>query len=134
MAKSCAISAGNDEVPGLVETILCQPCLNNDKQAPAEKFCSTCGEFQCLDCSNVHFKHDYLKSHKLLNANAARMKQGSFDMKGLDQCDQHQEVLKFFCEDDYQLCCSTCAIVDHRKCHNVVEIQKVAGQPTEILL
>ncbi|XP_060594373.1 uncharacterized protein LOC132748754 [Ruditapes philippinarum] len=130
MAKSCAINAGNDEVPGLVEPILCQPCLNNDKQSTAEKFCSTCGEFQCLDCSNVHYKHDYLKSHKLLNANAARTKQGSFDMKGLDQCDQHQEVLKFFCEDENQLCCSTCAIVDHRKCHNVVEIQKVAGRST----
>jgi DNA-binding beta-propeller fold protein YncE len=49
-------------------------------------------------------------------------------MKGLDQCDQHQEVLKFFCEDENQLCCSTCAIVDHRKCHSVVEIQKVAGR------
>ncbi|XP_060592876.1 zinc-binding protein A33-like [Ruditapes philippinarum] len=53
-----------------------------------------------------------------------------FDMKGLDQCDQHHKLLEFFCEDEDQLCFSTCAIVDHRKCHNVVEVQKIAGKFT----
>ncbi|XP_060580970.1 uncharacterized protein LOC132737657 [Ruditapes philippinarum] len=52
------------------------------------------------------------------------------DMKGLDQCDQHQKLVEFFCEDEDQLCCSTCAIVDHRKCHSVVEVQKIAGMFT----
>ncbi|XP_053392210.1 uncharacterized protein LOC128554898, partial [Mercenaria mercenaria] len=36
-----------------------------------------------------------------------------------------QPCSKFFCEDENKLCCSTCAIVDHRKCHSVVEIQKI---------
>ncbi|XP_060585372.1 zinc-binding protein A33-like [Ruditapes philippinarum] len=144
MAESCDINAGSDEVPervehdkvpervehvevpGRVEKILCKPCLNDKKRTIAEKFCSACDEFQCLDCSNVHYTHNFFKNHKLVNANEAKIKQSSFDMKGLDQCDQHQEVLKFFCEDDNQLCCSTCAILYHRKCQSILEIQKVA--------
>ncbi|XP_060556732.1 uncharacterized protein LOC132717315 [Ruditapes philippinarum] len=120
------------EVSGRKKDILCQPCLNKDNQTTkvAEKFCSTCDEFQCLDCSNVHYTHAFLRNHKLVNANEAKTKQGSFDMKGLDQCDQHREIVKFFCEDENQLCCSTCAIADHRKCHSVVEILKVAGRST----
>jgi hypothetical protein len=116
----------NGEVSGRVKETLCQPCLNNNKQTTAEKFCPTCNEFQCLDCANVHNTHVFLKSHKLVNANEAKRKQGSFDMKGLDKCDQHQKVLEFFCEDENQLCCSTCAILNHRKCHSIVEILKVA--------
>ncbi|XP_060593255.1 uncharacterized protein LOC132747774 [Ruditapes philippinarum] len=116
----------HDKVPGRVEQILCKPCFNNKKRATAEKFCSTCDEFQCLDCSNVHYTHNFFKNHKLVNVNEAKMKQNSFDMKGLDQCDQHQEVLKFFCEDENQLCCSTCGFLYHRKCRSVLEIQKVA--------
>ncbi|XP_060585809.1 uncharacterized protein LOC132741614 [Ruditapes philippinarum] len=124
-------NAGNGEVSGRVMEILCQPCLNNILQRTADKFCPTCNEFQCLDCSNVHYTHAFLKSHKLVNANEVKTKQGSFDMKGLDQCDQHQEVLKFFCEDENQLCCSTCAILNHRKCHRIVEILKVARRSTK---
>ncbi|XP_060565599.1 uncharacterized protein LOC132724685 [Ruditapes philippinarum] len=129
MAESI-VEAG--EVSGRIKEILCQPCLNKDNQTTkvAEKFCSSCNEFQCLDCSNVHYTHAFLRNHKLVNANEAKTKQGSFDMKGLDQCDKHRKVLKFFCEDDNQLCCSTCAIVEHRKCHSVVEILKVAERST----
>ncbi|XP_060565598.1 uncharacterized protein LOC132724684 [Ruditapes philippinarum] len=129
MAES---NPGTGEVSGRIKEIHCQPCLNKDNQTTnvAEKFCLSCNEFQCLDCSNVHYTHAFLRNHKLVNASEAKTKQGSFDMKGLDQCDQHQEVLKFFCEDENQLCCSTCAIVDHRKCHSVVEILKVAGRST----
>ncbi|XP_060564350.1 uncharacterized protein LOC132723610 [Ruditapes philippinarum] len=123
-------NAENSEVSGRVKAIMCQPCFNYDKQTKAEKFCPTCNEFQCLDCSKVHYTHAFLKSHKLVNANEAKTKQGSFDMKGLDQCDQHQKVLEFFCEDENQLCCSTCAFLYHRKCHSVVEILKVTGRST----
>ncbi|XP_060578651.1 uncharacterized protein LOC132735686 [Ruditapes philippinarum] len=117
----------DDEVPGRVEDILCkqrvkeimcQPCLSKDKKNVADKFCSTCNEFQCIDCSGVHNVLDIFISHKLLNANVAHV----------IRCDQHTKVLDFFCEDENKLCCSTCAIVDHSKCHGVVEVEKIAGK------
>ncbi|XP_053392209.1 uncharacterized protein LOC128554897 [Mercenaria mercenaria] len=119
-------NSSGDAVPGRTEQILCQPCSNKEKQTVAGVFCSTCDEFQCTECSNVHTTHAFLRNHKLVNAKEVKTKQVAFDMKGLDQCDQHHKVLEFFCEDENQLCCSTCAIVDHRKCHSVVEIQKIA--------
>ncbi|XP_060580983.1 uncharacterized protein LOC132737666 [Ruditapes philippinarum] len=130
MAESGNKNTRHDAVPGRVEEILCQPCLNKDKHIVADKFCSTCNEYQCTDCSNVHSILPILKSHKLVNTKEIKAKQCMFDMKGLDQCDQHHKLLEFFCEDDDQLCCSTCAIVDHRKCHSVVEVQKIAGKFT----
>jgi hypothetical protein len=45
-------------------------------------------------------------------------------MKGLDQCKEHQKLMEFFCEDEKMPCCGKCAIVSHRKCHHVVEIEK----------
>ncbi|XP_060570803.1 uncharacterized protein LOC132729077 [Ruditapes philippinarum] len=48
----------------------------------------------------------------------------------LDLCDEHQRSLEFFCEDEKKLCCSKCAIVNHRKCHSVVEIEKIAEKIT----
>ncbi|XP_053404880.1 uncharacterized protein LOC123556130 [Mercenaria mercenaria] len=121
-------NSSDDAVPGRTEQILCQPCSSKDKQTVADVFCSICDEFQCMDCSNIHKTYSFMKNHKLVNAKELKAKPVSFDMKGLDQCPQHQKVLKFFCEDENQLCCSTCAIVDHRKCHSVVEIQKIAGK------
>ncbi|XP_053403321.1 uncharacterized protein LOC128558378 [Mercenaria mercenaria] len=132
MAEKGSGNMGNnssgDAVPGRTEQILCQPCSSKDKQTVADVFCSTCDEFQCMDCSNIHKTYAFMKNHKLVKAKDIKEKPVSFDMKGLDQCDEHQKVLKFFCEDENQLCCSTCAIVDHRKCHSVVEIQKIAGR------
>ncbi|XP_053404874.1 uncharacterized protein LOC128558730 [Mercenaria mercenaria] len=120
-------NSADDAVPGRTEQILCQPCSSKDKQTVADVFCLTCDEFQCTECSNVHTTHAFLRNHKLVNAKEVKTKPVSFDMRGLDQCDEHHKVLEFFCEDENQLCCSTCAIVDHRKCHSVVEIQKIAG-------
>ncbi|XP_060590299.1 uncharacterized protein LOC132745403, partial [Ruditapes philippinarum] len=128
MAESGGTLQEDEEVPGLVNDILCQPCLSKDKQTVADKFCSTCNEFQCTECSNVHNVLTILRTHKLVNANETVAKQDLFDIKGLDRCNQHKKIIKFFCEDENHLCCSTCAIVDHRKCDSVVEVQKLAGK------
>jgi tripartite motif-containing protein 56 len=128
MADSGSRIGEDDEVPGRVKENLCQPCLSKDKKTVADKFCSTCNEFQCNDCSNVHNVLAILKNHKLMGVKEADVASFSIKMKALDLCDQHQRSLEFFCEDEKKLCCSTCAIINHRKCHSVVEIEKIAGK------
>ncbi|XP_060584047.1 uncharacterized protein LOC132740207 [Ruditapes philippinarum] len=130
MADSGSKIGEDDEVPGRVMENLCQPCLSKDKETVADKFCSTCNEFQCNDCSNVHNVLAILKNHKLMSVKEADVASFSFKMKALDLCDQHQHSFEFFCEDEKKLCCSKCAIVNHRKCHSVVEIEKIAGKIT----
>ncbi|XP_060597306.1 uncharacterized protein LOC132751186 [Ruditapes philippinarum] len=128
MADSGSKIGEDDEVPGRVKEHLCQPCLSKDKQTVADKFCSTCNEFQCNDCSNVHNVLAILKNHKLVSVKEADATSISFKMKALDLCGDHQHSFEFFCEDEKKLCCSKCAIVYHRKCHSVVEIEKIAGK------
>ncbi|XP_060555093.1 uncharacterized protein LOC132715958 [Ruditapes philippinarum] len=130
MAESGSKIREDDKFPGRLKKHVCQPCLSKDKQTVADKFCSTCNEFQCNDCSNVHNVLAILKNHKLVSVKEANVASISFKMKALDICDQHQHSLEFFCEDEKKLCCSTCAIVNHRKCHSVVEIEKIAGKIT----
>jgi DNA anti-recombination protein RmuC len=124
MADSGSKIGEDDKFPGSLKENLCQPCLSKDKQTVADKFCLTCNEFQCHDCLNVHNMLSILKNHKLVSVKEAN----SFKMKALDICDQHS--LEFFCEDEKKLCCSTCAFVNHRKCHSVVEIEKITGKKT----
>ncbi|XP_045202645.2 E3 ubiquitin-protein ligase TRIM71-like [Mercenaria mercenaria] len=121
-------NSSDDSVSGRKEQILCQPCSRKDLQTTADVFCSECDEFQCSECSKAHTVYAFMKNHQLENAAEAKSKPATFDMKGMDNCEQHGELLKFFCEDENQLCCSTCAVVDHRKCHSVVEVQKIAGK------
>ncbi|XP_045186356.2 uncharacterized protein LOC123544345 [Mercenaria mercenaria] len=128
MAESCNFSSSVDAVPGRKKQTLCQPCLRKDLQTTADVFCSEYDEFQCNECSKAHTVYVFMQNHKLGNASEMQSKTASFDMKGMDNCEQHGKILEFFCEDENQLCCSTCAIMDHRKCHNVVEIQKIAGK------
>ncbi|XP_053374903.1 uncharacterized protein LOC128547162 [Mercenaria mercenaria] len=124
--------SSDDAVPGRMEHVLCQPCSSKGKQTEADVFCSVCDEFQCMDCSTIHKTYAFMKNHKIVNAKEFKTKPVSLDMKGLDQCDIHHNGIEFFCEDENQLCCSTCAIVDHRKCHSVVEIKMIAGKPVSM--
>ncbi|XP_060567067.1 uncharacterized protein LOC132725894 [Ruditapes philippinarum] len=130
MADSGSKIGEDDEVPGRVKVNLCQPCLSKDKQTGADTFCSTCNEFQCNDCSNVHNVLAILKNHELVSVKEANAFTTLFEMKNLDLCDQHEKLFEYFCEDEKKLCCSTCAIDNHRKCDNVVEIEKIAGKIT----
>lgn len=129
----------SDQVPGKqfeedlpasdgIDNILCRPCLKRDKGNLAVVFCKTCNEFQCKACSDIHGMFAFMENHELVEANEAESFQSSFDMKGLDKCEKHQKLLEFFCEDENKLCCSSCAIVYHRKCQSVVEIQSVAKE------
>ncbi|XP_045202186.2 uncharacterized protein LOC123555659 [Mercenaria mercenaria] len=132
MAKSGKLNSvkdsSDDAVDGRKEQILCQPCSRKDLQTTADVFCSECNELQCNECLKAHTVYAFMNNHKLVNATKVKSKSSSFDMKGMDNCEQHDKLLKFFCEDENQLCCSTCAIVDHRKCNSVVEVPKIAGK------
>ncbi|XP_045202663.2 uncharacterized protein LOC123556125 [Mercenaria mercenaria] len=43
----------------------------------------------------------------------------------MDICEKHGKILEFFFQDEIQLCCSTCAIVNHRSCHSVEEVSEI---------
>ncbi|XP_045202661.2 uncharacterized protein LOC123556124 [Mercenaria mercenaria] len=120
------IKSSADAVPGRREQILCQPCPRKDLERTTDAFCSGCDEFQCSECSKAHTVYALMKNHKLVNAAKMKLKPVSFDIKGMDICEKHGKILEFFCGDENQLCCSSCAIVNHRSCRSVVEVSEIA--------
>ncbi|XP_045202664.2 uncharacterized protein LOC123556126 [Mercenaria mercenaria] len=126
--NSSVNNSSSDAVPGRIGQLLCHPCSRKDLQTTADVFCSECDEFQCNECSKAHTVYAFMKNHKLVNATKVKSKPTSFDMKGMDICEKHGKLLEFFCEDENQLCCSTCAILNHRSCRSVVEVPSIAGK------
>lgn len=102
----------------------CEPCRKNAKKTTADKFCKTCSEFQCLDCSSVHNKIDSMKGHCLVVANASN-DAGSFDMKEYNLCKDHNKPMEFYCGDCDTIVCPSCGVIKHRGCNNVQEIQNI---------
>ncbi|XP_060584045.1 E3 ubiquitin-protein ligase TRIM71-like [Ruditapes philippinarum] len=130
MAASGSTIGEVDEIPGPVKETFCQPCLNKDQQTVADTFCSNCNEFQCYDCSNEHNVYAILKNHTFMSVKEANATNTLLEIKTLCLCNQHQKLFEFFCEDEKKLCCRTCAIAYHKKCHSVVEIEKIVGNMT----
>lgn len=114
-------------VSGKRQMQFCQPCSRKDKQLEAKHFCIDCDEYQCSDCSVAHKVFSFAINHNVVSEQEAEKYTVSFDMKGLDQCKLHKKLFEFICEDHDHLCCSTRAIVGHRKCHSVVEIEQRAS-------
>ncbi|XP_045202628.2 uncharacterized protein LOC123556096 [Mercenaria mercenaria] len=121
----------NDQVPGRVREELCLPCTRKDKQTVASVFCYDCDNFQCKQCADVHNMFDVMKDHKMAKASEITTKPVAFEMKGLDQCYTHGKLFEFICKNHNKLCCSTCAIINHRACDSVVEIHNVADVSEE---
>ncbi|XP_053404906.1 uncharacterized protein LOC128558747 [Mercenaria mercenaria] len=104
----------------------CLQCTRKDKKTVASVFCYDCDNFQCTQCADVHNFFDVMKGHKMAKASEITTKPVKFDMEGLDRCETHVKLFEFLCNDHDKLCCSTCAIINHRTCDSVVEIQNIA--------
>ncbi|XP_053404908.1 uncharacterized protein LOC128558749 [Mercenaria mercenaria] len=116
----------NGQVPGRVREEFCLPCARKDKKTVATAFCYDCDNFQCTQCADVHNVFDVMKGHKMAKASEITIKAVKIDMEGLDRCVTHGNLFQFLCNDHDKLCCGACAIINHRDCNNVMEIQKVA--------
>lgn len=129
-AKTSGIGTTTDaknknEVPVVPSKKTCQPCAITKEKRAAHVFCSSCNEFQCLECSNRHSIYSYMENHKLVDVNAPPGQLFSHDIGGLDRCEKHYKTVKFFCKDDNKLCCSTCAILEHKNCSSMEEIKNI---------
>lgn len=113
-----------DERPNDVKEF-CQPCTKEEIITAAHVFCSTCNEYQCLECSNRHKIYSIMKNHRLVDVDAPPEERFVYDMGGLDRCEKHNKTVKFFCKSDGKLCCSTCAIIEHKNCSLMEEIQNI---------
>ena len=106
-------------------SIQCDPCLIEDETVPGEFYCTDCSEYLCNNCARVHRKSKTSKHHKLLCRDEMPKKKLTTVQEKF--CSKHSvELIKYFCENHEQLCCSVCVTLDHRKC-KVLYIDDIAG-------
>ncbi|KAL4216702.1 hypothetical protein ACF0H5_024425 [Mactra antiquata] len=110
---------------------LCQPCSKKGAGRAADIFCTTCGEFQCEDCSNVHTIYAFMSDHKLVIVADGQTYVSSTDCDDIDvnlyRCTKHNRHFEFYCQEDDALFCSKCAVTSHKKCENIVDIESMDG-------
>ena len=103
----------------------CDSCKVFGISTTASKLCADCFQLFCVHCSVGRHSAKLFENHKLKDLDETN-KSAIKDLRSLrdfSRCEEHSDNnLNFFCKDDEVACCSTCAIVYHRQCDNVVEI------------
>ncbi|KAH3696294.1 E3 ubiquitin/ISG15 ligase TRIM25-like [Dreissena polymorpha] len=113
----------------------CDPCKRSSEVALATVSCVECNEYLCLECEKSHKKLKPTSGHKVYTINT---EYDIEDCKKLHEyhkllmCEKHDErEIEFWCEDDGEVFCATCAIVAHRSCSRVLEISNITEIETQ---
>lgn len=125
MAEGTRSRESLDQVGGRRQE-LCGPCKKRANSVSATVYCKECSQYQCAKCSHCHNIFEALSGHQLFMLNLETPLAQEVDMKGLDTCEQHQKRIEFFCSSHQALCCSSCAMAEHRGCHGVNEVSVAA--------
>ena len=105
----------------------CDSCKVFGISTKASKLCIDCFQLFCVPCSVGRHSDTLYKNHKVKQLDDER--EGLIkDLRKLSEysrCKEHSDInLSFFCKDDKVACCSKCAILYHRQCDNVMDIEE----------
>ncbi|XP_063408215.1 E3 ubiquitin-protein ligase TRIM33-like [Mytilus trossulus] len=102
---------------------LCDTC-EQDKQK-AISFCTVCEEAYCKTCRMAHKIFKMSRSHKIISINDINAETSNFSIHSHVKCKEHPDkTIEVYCKDHSKPCCTVCATVHHRKCEQVVTIDK----------
>lgn len=100
----------------------CQPCKKKNREKTAVWLCKTCEQYQCSTCKKVHEDFDFMSGHALVQLVKDNSIVAVFDIGGLEMCKHHDKLFEFYCMDHLDLCCSSCAVFQHRGCSGITEL------------
>jgi len=112
----------------------CKPCGSEGKSRPADVHCVTCGQYQCVQCSNVHTLFQFMSGHDIQSIQ--HKGQGHGSKKGLKTCanddklklcTKHRKALDVYCCSHNEMCCSVCTVEDHGRCRDRRAIEEYAS-------
>ena len=92
-----------------------------------------CSQPICQTCVDSHRRIKLLQAHKLVdNKNEDAIKLAK-TLSSCLACPKHADkTIEFICLDQEVFCCSTCATVDHRACHQVKEVAALAQTSPDV--
>ncbi|XP_052775969.1 probable RING finger protein 207 homolog [Mya arenaria] len=110
----------------------CDPCMLVNERNTARYCCIDCGEKICIDCEKTHKRFRPTRDHKVFELTIDNQRSQLEQMQEIQKllmCDKHSDKpIEFYCEEDEEVFCSTCAFIDHRSCSDVQEIDNEYDQ------
>ncbi|XP_076082543.1 E3 ubiquitin-protein ligase TRIM45-like [Mytilus galloprovincialis] len=107
---------------------LCDVCSFRNISQNAVSFCTVCEEAYCESCELHHKAYKITRNHKIFPIKDINSDNSALKFFGAITCDEHpDERIKIYCKDHSKPCCTICATVHHRKCTEVVTIDKAVS-------
>lgn len=94
----------------------CMPCISQLWEKCEESF-------SCPQCGKT-FEDRSLETSPLLGNVVESVREMRLRSKHDSQCEEHEEKLKLFCEDDQRAICVVCGCSREHKTHNVIPIKE----------
>lgn len=122
--KDFAVKTDNTETEQRMKNA-CDSCIVFGILTKATKICLDCFQLFCVHCSVGRHSGKLYEHHKVkeLDEESEGRVKRLRELSDYSRCREHSDIdLNFFCSGDKTACCATCAVVYHRQCDSVVEI------------
>ncbi|XP_076083261.1 E3 ubiquitin-protein ligase Midline-1-like [Mytilus galloprovincialis] len=104
---------------------LCDTCKLENISQNALSFCTVCEEAYCESCQRCHKLYKATRTHKIVPITDIKADTIVSGLFAHVTCKEHPDKTKeVYCQDHSKPCCTVCATVHHRKCEQVVTIDK----------
>nr|XP_022308052.1 tripartite motif-containing protein 45-like [Crassostrea virginica] len=102
----------------------CDACRRANEEEVATDWCGSCLESLCAFCAKAHKRSAASQDHTLVSK--ADIGKIPIEIERRALCDNHSAPVNYVCVDHEELCCAECLFTQHRKCNQVVEVEKTA--------
>ncbi|XP_052085457.1 tripartite motif-containing protein 45-like [Mytilus californianus] len=107
---------------------MCNSCQVKNQTREASYWCTTCEEAFCGQCEEYHKSFKIKSKHTVIAVQEIQSDLSGFQLSEALSCEEHTEkIVEVFCVDHSKPCCTLCSTLTHRKCDNVISIQKAAS-------
>ena len=112
----------------------CIPCSLDNKLSSAYSMCITCGEYLCERCHNDHSEFKITRNHVVIKVSEYPKDASTIqELSRLEICRIHcDKKIQFKCSSHDSCICCICAITEHRNCDDIVPIETVHQQATDV--
>ncbi|CAC5403472.1 TRIM56 [Mytilus coruscus] len=107
---------------------MCDSCKVNNKSEKAMSWCTVCEEAFCKSCKTYNRSFRISAKHPIISLKDIGTKNETVIVSSLIYCEEHLgEVIKAYCVDHSKPLCTLCVTLSHRKCDDVIKIEKAAS-------
>ncbi|XP_061186925.1 uncharacterized protein LOC133195059 [Saccostrea echinata] len=113
---------------GDISLKICEACERENETERADKYCLSCCEALCDNCTKCHRKSRATRDHKICRVDEIKCVPELSKLSSNIHCEKHKDrPIELFCNDHEEPCCAMCCSTEHRKCESVETIQQKAG-------